>query len=151
MSVTPIRGELEPPATARASAGGSTRDSSPGLLLDAMQDVETELARLMNEWSAAEGDLVRRTVQVERLAAPHRLKLKREHPSSKQGGPTKDDLDALVLDWLWEEHAELMDAQLTAEADCAAFRVIYKCADRALSSRQSRLNADLKLEPRRSQ
>ena len=49
-----------------------------------MQGVEAELERLMNEWAAAEDDLVRRGGQVERLAAPHRLKLKKENPPAKQ-------------------------------------------------------------------
>ena len=124
-------------------------DGSPGLLLEHMQDLERELVRLQNEWAAAEEELVRRGSQVERLAAPHRLEIKHHPPAAAPQKPTKEDLDALVLDWLWSEHGELMAIRLDAEARCAGFRVIFKCAERALSSKQSRLSADVKLEPRR--
>lgn len=122
-------------------------DASAGLLLERMQATEAELDAMQNEWADAEEELVERTKQVERLKAPQRLLWKKDPPALVPK-PTKEDLDALVLDWLWREHPELMEAQLIAEAKCAGFKVVYKCAERSLSSKQSRLNADLKLQPR---
>lgn len=121
-------------------------DASPGLLLDSMKAIEHELELMLNSWADAEDELVRRTSQVERLAAPKRLKLKKHPPFDK---PTREDLDALLVEWLWEEHGELMEAQLNAEALIAAFKAKYKTADRALSSKQSRLNAELAFEGRK--
>lgn len=117
-------------------------DSSPALLQNAMQGMEDELQALLNDWAGAEDNLIRRTSQVERLKAPKRFELKTSPPHPKL---TKEDLDALVLDWLWTEHAELMAEQLNAEACCAAYRIKEKVAGRALSSMQTRLNADIKL------
>lgn len=123
-----------------------TRDSSPGLLQDAMQELEDELHSMHNDWSGAEEEFVRRTAQVERLAAPQRLKFKEQDPNrGSRDKLTTEDLDAKVLDWLWTEHGELMEAKLNAEALCAAYRTKEKVTRAALSSKQSRLKADVQL------
>lgn len=121
-------------------------DASPALLMDQMRQLEADLARLQNDWADAEQELIRRHAQVERLKAPKRLAIKLDPFADKPKRPTKEDLDALVLQWLWDEHGELMEAHVDADARTAACRVIYKCAERALSSKQSRLSADVRLQ-----
>jgi len=111
------------------------------LLLAEMRDLERDLIVMSNEWADAERELVHRSRQVERLKATMRLKLRQTTPK-----PTREDLDALVLDWLWEWHGELMERLVLAEAGVAAHKAVHRCVQPALSSKQSRLNADLKLE-----
>ena len=60
-------------------------DSSPGLLLEAMQVIEDELQGLLNEWSAAAGALVRTTSMVERLQGPMRFAFKKAPPGAVDG------------------------------------------------------------------
>lgn len=117
-------------------------DSSPGLLFESMEVMENELQGLLDEWAGVAEDLVRATSEVERVKAPKRLELKKAPPVAR---PTREDLDALLLDWLWNEHEDLMVRQLNNEALDAAYGTRYKVAVKALSSKQTRLNADIKL------
>lgn len=119
-------------------------DSSPGLLQSDMQELEQALMELMNPWSDAASELKQRDAQVERLKAPQRLHYKK-NPQPGLEKATKEDLDALVLVWLWEEHEELMTRQIELEALCIAYETTEKVAAKALSSKQTRLNADVKL------
>lgn len=123
-------------------------DSSPGVLMDQMQDIEHELDGMKNEWAAAESALVRATSEIERIAAPLRLRLKRSNVPAKQGGPTKEDLDAMVLNELWDDHEELMICQVNAEAQVAGFKTIFKVAETTLSSKQSRLKTEREAQTR---
>lgn len=124
----------------------STGVDASGVALERdMRALEQELQVMQNEWAAAEADLVRATARVERLAASHRLRLRNAPAVFSTPKPTKDDLDAMVLQLLWSTEEADMVAQLDAEARCAAFRTTYKVAASVLSAKQTRLNAEIRL------
>lgn len=109
-----------------------------------MRALEADLQAMQNPWAEAERNLIETTARVERLKAPQRLRWRRQPPPGF-GKPTKDDLDALLNDWMWGEHETLMQEQLNAEALCAAYGTKYRVATKALSSKQTRLNAEIRL------
>lgn len=117
-------------------------DASAGLLLDTMEKLEDELELLRNDWADAEERMIRVGAQVARAQAKRWIAVK-STPPAKIPKPTKEDLQALMLDWLWSEHEDLMVAQIDADACAIRCKTVYNVASKALSSKQSRLKAEI--------
>lgn len=115
---------------------------SPVAIMGRMAEIEVALSSMEGEWGGAEDSMVRLKGQMEKREAQLWL--------AHRGTGTIPEVDARVHDALWSETTadggSLMDQLVIAEATVAGCKARFKTLDRELSSLQSRLAAQVRLD-----